>query len=36
VAVKLPDDPKIRNLVVTPHRLADYDLDDEEDETNDA
>ena len=28
--VKLPDDSKIRELVVTPHRLADYDLDDEE------
>ncbi len=35
VPVKLPDDPKIRDLVVTPHRLADYDLDDEE-ETRDA
>ncbi len=32
--VKLPDDSKIRELVVTPHRLADYDLDDEE-ETSD-
>lgn len=33
--IKLPDDPKIRELVVTPHRLADYDpqADDNEQET---
>lgn len=30
--VKLPDDPKIRGLVVTPHRLADYDPQADEDE----
>lgn len=25
VPVQLPDDPRVRNLVVRPHRLADYD-----------
>jgi hypothetical protein len=25
VPVALPDDPRLRELVVTPHRLADYD-----------
>lgn len=34
VPVQLPDDPRIRDLVVTPHRLADYDPDDEK-ETDD-
>lgn len=28
--VQLPDDPRIRELVVTPHPLADYDLDDDD------
>jgi hypothetical protein len=23
--IALPDDPRVRDLVVTPHRLADYD-----------
>jgi len=31
--VQLPDDPKIRDLVVTPHRLADYDPNEEETES---
>jgi hypothetical protein len=31
IAVVLPDDPKIRDLVVTPHDLTDYDFDDDED-----
>lgn len=26
--VALPDDPRVRDLVVTPHRLADYDPED--------
>lgn len=26
--VTLPDDPKVRDLVVTPHDLADYDPED--------
>jgi hypothetical protein len=30
--VKLPDDPKIRDLTVTPHSLADYDSHDPEEE----
>ncbi len=34
VPVQLPDDPKLRELVVTPHPLADYDLDDDK-ETSD-
>ena len=25
LAIELPDDPRIKNLVVKPHRLADYD-----------
>ncbi len=25
IAIELPDDPRVRNLVVTPHDLADYD-----------
>ncbi|RMH21671.1 MAG: IS21 family transposase [Acidobacteria bacterium] len=29
--IRLPDDPKVRDLVVTPHPLADYDPDDPED-----
>ena len=32
--VKLPDHPEIRELVVTPHRLADYDLDEDEETTD--
>lgn len=33
IAVELPDDPKVRDLVVTPHPLADYDsLDEDEQE----
>ena len=31
--VKLPGDPRIRDLVVTPHSLADYDVSDDEEET---
>ena len=31
--VQLPDDPRIRELTVTPHALADYDTpNDEEDD----
>ncbi len=30
LAIQLPDDPKIRDLTVTPHPLTDYDPDDEE------
>jgi hypothetical protein len=26
--VALPDDPRLRDLVVVPHRLADYDPED--------
>ena len=29
LAIELPDDPRLRDLVVTPHRLADYDPEDE-------
>ena len=25
LAIALPDDPRVRDLVVKPHRLADYD-----------
>lgn len=32
IAVALPDDPRIRDLVVTPHDLAGYDPEDPEDE----
>ncbi len=34
IPIPLPDDPKLRDLVVRPHPLGDYDLrdDDEEDE----
>jgi len=28
--VKLPDDPKVKDLVVTPHSLADYDTETED------
>lgn len=27
IAIELPDDPRVRDLVVTPHDLADYDLE---------
>jgi hypothetical protein len=27
--VALPDDPRVRDLVVTPHPLADYDPEEE-------
>jgi hypothetical protein len=27
--VALPDDARLRQIVVTPHRLADYDPDDD-------
>ena len=30
--VKLPADPRIRNLHVTPHSLADYDPDDDKED----
>ena len=30
--VELPDRPEIRNIAVTPHDLADYDMGDEEDD----
>jgi hypothetical protein len=30
--VPLPADPRLRNLVITPHRLADYDLGDEQED----
>lgn len=30
IAIELPDDPRVKNLVVTPHALADYDPEDEE------
>ena len=30
MAIELPDDPRVRDLVVTPHALADYDPEDEE------
>jgi len=31
VPVALPDDPRVRDLVVIPHRLADYDPEDSDD-----
>jgi hypothetical protein len=30
IAIELPDDPRVKNLVVTPHALADYDPEEEE------
>jgi transposase len=30
--VALPEDPRVRNLVITPHRLADYDPEDEQEQ----
>jgi transposase len=32
--IALPDDPRVRNLVVTPHRLADYDPQQDPEETD--
>lgn len=36
IPIRLPDDPKVRNLVVTPHPLADYDPDDPDDEEDES
>ena len=32
IPIRLPDDPKLRDLVVRPHPLADYDPDEEDEE----
>jgi hypothetical protein len=36
VPVRLPDSEKVRNIVVTPHKLGDYDPTDDEKESNDG
>lgn len=33
LALRLPDDPRVRDLIVTPHPLTDYDPDDDEEES---
>jgi hypothetical protein len=35
VPVRLPDSEKVRNIVVTPHALGDYDPSDDEKEADD-